>query len=430
MRIEVSTRESLARATLLGIRLLTCGSAFARRLNSLLHTKQWGYQMEGWLNAFKEGGWLPSWSAPGDRGAMTGNMQDASIADAIVKRKWLPSSFNASLAWESVAKDAFTIDPKGRKGLQLYEKHGFIPLGHSVGDEVSATLNYNLADWSMSLAASELGLTEEAAKLRNRSTTWRMLFDDSFKGGMMRPRYANGSWLEPFDEFAWEGNSGEFTEAAPWQYRFYVPHEPKALAQMYGDKKELCAYLVETMTGEAAPGGGAAPGQIYHNGNWGLHHEQVEMVENCFGQYEHNNQPVWHMLYMAAPAGCPEVGQRFLRKATTDFYGPEYYSGDEDNGSMAAWYLLSALGLYQLVPGSLEYSIGSPMYRHVRLTLDSGNVLEVKAPANSAERVYVAGVAWNGEALPALSISYDKLMRGGTLSFDMTAEPDLAFRPA
>ena len=97
---------------------------------------------------------------------------------------------------------------------------------------------------------------------------------------------------------------------------------------------------------------------------------------------------------------------------------------------MAAWYLLSALGLYQLVPGSLEYSIGSPMYRHVRLTLDSGNVLEVKAPANSAERVYVAGVAWNGEALPALSISYDKLMRGGTLSFDMTSEPDLAFRPA
>ena len=67
---------------MLGIRLLTCGSAFVRRLNSLLHTKQWGYQMEGWLNAYQEGGWLPSWSAPGDRGAMTGNMQDASVAAA------------------------------------------------------------------------------------------------------------------------------------------------------------------------------------------------------------------------------------------------------------------------------------------------------------------------------------------------------------
>ena len=94
-------------------------------LNSLLHTKQWGLQMEGWLNAFKEGGWLPSWSAPGDRGAMTGNMQDASIADAIVKRKWLPETFNASLAWDAVAKDAYTIDSKGRKGLALYEKYLF-----------------------------------------------------------------------------------------------------------------------------------------------------------------------------------------------------------------------------------------------------------------------------------------------------------------
>ena len=106
-------------------------------LNSLLHTKQWAIQMEGWMNAYLEGGWLPSWSAPGDRGAMTGHMQDASIADAVVKRKWLPAEFNATLAWESVAKDAFTVDSRGRKGLELYEAYGYIPLGHGIGDEVS-----------------------------------------------------------------------------------------------------------------------------------------------------------------------------------------------------------------------------------------------------------------------------------------------------
>jgi putative alpha-1,2-mannosidase len=163
------------------------------------------------------------------------------------------------------------------------------------------------------------------------------------------------------------------------------------------------------------------------------------------------------MLWMAAPAGCPEVGQRFLRQvrfchtdrnenerapgfvltnvsnalwqATRQFYGPEFYSGDEDNGSMAAWYLLSALGLYQLVPGSLDYSIGSPMFRHVKLSLDNGKVLQVKAPANSAEAVYVKSVAWNGEALPALAIGFDKLMEGGTLLFEMTDDPEQVFRP-
>ena len=398
-------------------------------LNSLLHTDQWGLQMEGWLNAYVEGGWLPSWSAPGDRGAMTGNMQDASVADAIVKRKWLPETFNASLAWEAVAKDAYTIDPKGRKGLALYETHGFIPIGNGVGDEVSATLNYNLADFSMSLAAAALGHTENAKLLLNRSKSWRSLFDPSFKGGFMRPKYANGSWLTPFDEFAWEGNSGEFTEAAAWQYRFYVPHEPQALAQLYGSDGQMCAYLTETMTGASAVKNEAAPGQVYHNGNWGLHHEQVEMVENCFGQYEHNNQPVWHQLWMFAPAGCPADGQRFLRAATSLFYGPEYFSGDEDNGSMSAWFLLSAMGLYQLVPGSLEYSIGSPMFRYVRLTLDSGNVLHIKAPANTKTAVYVASVSWNGVSLDKLSIGFDKLMDGGVLLFEMTADPESAFVP-
>ena len=72
-----------------------------------------------------------------------------------------------------------------------------------------------------------------------------------------------------------EGNSGEYTEAAAWQYRFYVPHEPRALAQLYGDDGEMCAYLTETMTGKSAVKGGSGPGQIYHNGKWGLHHEQV-----------------------------------------------------------------------------------------------------------------------------------------------------------
>ena len=153
------------------------------------------------------------------------------------------------------------------------------------------------------------------------------------------------------------------------------------------------------------------------------------MVENCFGQYEHNNQPVWHQLWMFAPAGCPAAGQRFLRAATSQFYGPEYFSGDEDNGSMAAWYLLSAMGLYQLVPGSLVYSIGSPMFRHVKVTLDSGNILHIKAPANSEANVYVASVSWNGARLDQLSIGFDKLMAGGTLLFEMTADPESAFVP-
>ena len=73
-----------------------------------------------------------------------------------------------------------------------YEAHGYIPLGHGVGDEVSATLNYNLADYSMSLAAAALGKDADAARLLNRSKGWRLLFDSNFKGGFMRPRCESG----------------------------------------------------------------------------------------------------------------------------------------------------------------------------------------------------------------------------------------------
>ena len=128
-----------------------------------------------------------------------------------------------------------------------------------------------------------LDRTRESSKKIYCLFLFRKLFDPSFKGGFMRPKYDNGTWLTPFDEFGWEGalrpvvflvetfrsafyswsfyalfalhlirgaccyagDNGEFTEAAPWQYRFYVPHEPKALAELYGDSTELCDYLTQ-----------------------------------------------------------------------------------------------------------------------------------------------------------------------------------------
>lgn len=151
------------------------------------------------------------------------------------------------------------------------------------------------------------------------------------------------------------------------------------------------------------------------------------MVENCYGQYEHNNQPVWHMLYMAAPAGCADRGQFWLRRALERFYSSRRYSGDEDNGSMASWFLLSAIGLYQLVPASTEYSIGSPLYREVALRLDNGRVLTVSAPGNSAGTPYVHAVRLNGTALSALKVDYNQLRQGGLLSFKMGATPCASF---
>mmetsp|Transcript_23407 Transcript_23407/g.62541 ORF Transcript_23407/g.62541 Transcript_23407/m.62541 type:complete len:662 (+) Transcript_23407:3-1988(+) len=382
-------------------------------LSTILRTNETGNQMEGWINAYKESGSLVSWASPGARGAMTGNMQDASISDAIAKGI---GGFDTETAYEALMKDAFS--PGFRRGLDMYERHGYIPVGSVLGfdSEVSATLNYALADHSMSLAAEKLGKAADAAKLKNRSRTWRSLFDPSFKGGFFRPRLSSGAWLDPFDELAW---GGPYTEASAWQYRFYAPHEPEALAELYGGDR-MCHYLSEMMTGGEGTDG---PGAAYHKGSWGLHHEQTEMTENCFGQYEHNNQPVWHVLYMFAPAGCASAGQYWLRQATGRLYGPHMYTGDEDNGSMSAWYVLSAIGIYQLTPGSSTYRLGSPMFRHLVLQLDNGRTLEILAQSNSPENVYVQAASLNGVPLKCLTVDYFELMKGGKLEFVMSSKP-------
>ena len=91
---------------------------------------------------------------------------------------------------------------------------------------------------------------------------------------MFAPKLANGSWADPFDPFAWGGAAGEYTEASAWQYRLYVPHEPRALRDAYAAaNRSMCEALEDVMSGGT---GVNAPGATYHEGAWGLHHEQVK----------------------------------------------------------------------------------------------------------------------------------------------------------
>jgi len=335
---------------------------------------------------------------------------------------------NVSEAYQAIRKDAFTVrgkgSQKGRAGLDDYIKYGYLPDDGDNSNQVAATLNYMLADYSVALAASFLGHDEDAKVLFERASKWRLLFDAKSKGGIkrgipgfFRPVLKNGSFASPFDALSWGGQKGEYTEASPYQYRFYVPYDPSGLASAYGSSAQMCAALEEMMTRPAT----------FRKGNWGLHHEQVEMVENCFGEYEHNNQPVHHVLYMAKGAGCPSLGQKWLRVATEVLYNEKVgFSGDEDNGEMASWFVLSALGLYQLVPGTPYYEIGSPLFEKAEITLPNKAKISIVAPGNTRDTPYVASVSWNGVPLHGLRVNYTDLQDGGQLYFNMTSDPKQA----
>lgn len=145
-------------------------------------------------------------------------------------------------------------------------------------------------------------------------------------------------------------------------------------------------------------------------------------------------QPVHHVLWMMAAladnatSGCAPQGQYWLRKAVTQLYQPgvDMGCGDDDNGEESAWYLLSALGIYSLAPGSQDYVLGSPLFGEVVITQpgSSSPAFTVQAVNNSPSNVYVQSVEWNGKPVDATTIPYSTLMAGGgVLTFYMGPQP-------
>ena len=199
----------------------------------------------------------------------------------------------------------------------------------------------------------------------------------------------------------------------------------------------------------------------FHDGGYGTPiHEQMEMAVTCFGQIEMNNQPAFAMqaMQVAFEATGSVTGpiasraQKRLRESMGLFVGgggsggggggggvASMYPGDEDNGSMGAWYVLTALGLYPLSPASGDYLLGSPLFANVSITLPSSSSsyssssssssssslprLTVAALNQGPDNVYVQGVTWKGAAVEGLQVAYADLVQGGELVFTMGPEP-------
>jgi len=164
-------------------------------------------------------------------------------------------------------------------------------------------------------------------------------------------------------------------------------------------------------------------------------HEQTEMAQTCWGQYAHNNQVVHHVPYLYANlnGSCAANGQYWLRKIMTELYtsGTSMFPGDEDNGEMGAWFVLSALGLYQMEPGAPTYALGSPLFGNVSVELSPGKSIHIVAEGAGKDRPYVQQVRWEpygtnkSNVLRKPAMSYASLMRGGTLRFMMSETPVL-----
>jgi len=155
-------------------------------------------------------------------------------------------------------------------------------------------------------------------------------------------------------------------------------------------------------------------------------HEITEMLISNMGQYAHGNQPVQHAIYLYDYLGQPWKGQYWVRQVMDRLYNPnpDGLCGDEDNGQTSAWYVFSAMGFYPVAPGTGEYAFGSPLFKKVTLTLESGRKFEISAPKNNTENVYIDKITLDAKVYGKNYISHSDLMKGGKLQFDMTKTPN------
>jgi len=368
-------------------------------LMTLLFPERLAEILQAWVNAYKEGGWLPQFPCPGYRACMTGSLIDSVFGDAAAKK--LPG-FDLEAAYAGLKKHATEVgNPDagfGRRGLKEVLQYGYAP-ADLVEQSAAETVDAAYGDFCIAQVAKALGHEDDYAMFMKRSENWRHLFDS--ETGFLRGKKKDGSWIEPFDPVTW---GDPYVEGSAWQHRFDVPHNVDALIASLGGNEKTVAALDAMLA--------AAPD--FNVGVYGQEiHEMSEMAAVKFGQYAHSNQPVHHVLFVFAAAGRPDRTRFWVKKVMEELYSPSTFAGDEDTGSMAAWYVLNAMGFYPLCPGKAEYTIGQSFFSKVTVQLPQGKTLHIENTTTQIAR----SIAFNGHPIAATTISHADLLAGGHLRF-------------
>ncbi len=369
---------------------------------ALLYPERLSQILDAWVNAYKEGGWFPQFPCPGYRNCMTGSPIDFVFGDAVAKGI---TGFDLQAAYAGLKKHATQPVPPGtgygRPAVAEYEKLGYIPYEAVVGS-LAETLDCVYGDYCIAQVARAAGHNDDAAMFEKRSRDWRRVFDS--ETGFLRGKRTDGSWQTPFDPHTW---GGAYVEGAAWQYRFSVPYDPQGLMQAMGGKTAFVAALEDMLSQPP----------VFHAGTYGREiHEMSEMAAVDFGQYAHSNQPVHHVLYMFTAAGRRDRTQYWVHRVLNDLYSVDNFCGDEDTGSMAAWYVLSSMGIFSLCPGKPEWALGAPLFEQAQINYPDGRVIHIDAQSRTPGAFYNQ-VTLNGAAHDGNFIQHAAFMKDARLVF-------------
>ncbi|WP_293715983.1 GH92 family glycosyl hydrolase [uncultured Parabacteroides sp.] len=364
------------------------------------------------VQGYKEGGILPKWPlASSYTGCMVGYPAVSVLADLVSKdladghlKTWAEAGARPSVYREDLAEKF-----KGTRELDLItrhpyykEKYGFVP-ADSVPESVSWGLEMAYEDWCISQIAAKAGLDSLAKAYAAKGEYYKRYLDPETK--MMRPIMSDGSFRTPFNPRYSAHMRSDYTEGNAFQWSFFAPHDMDNFIATIGGKNELETRLDTLFTTSSQVDGEHASGDI----------------TGLIGQYAHGNEPSHHMAYLYNWTDSPWKGQERLDYIMREFYTnkPDGIIGNEDCGQMSAWYVMSALGFYQVAPGIPVYTLGRPMVDRALIHV-KGGIFEILVKNNSPENKYIKEVTLNGKVLDTPFFSHTDMVKGGKLVFEMT----------
>jgi predicted alpha-1,2-mannosidase len=384
-------------------------------LLALLAPRRAEDMLQSLVNDAEESGCLPKWPvANGQTNVMVGDPADLIIsgADAFGARRYdREAALAAMLRGATTPCQSASAGPYvQRQGLAEYLRLGYIPqesnspLGNAttifnpagVWGAAATTLEYAAADFAIARQAARMGDAATAATLLERSGNWRNLFNPAT--GYIEQRSAAGSFDSGYDPASDEG----FVEGSGGQYTWAVPHDVAGLIAAMGGR-DAATRRLDAFFGEL---------------NAGPHSDHAYL----------GNEPTLGTPWLYAWLGQPYKTQRIVRDAMLGLYDPSPggYPGNDDLGTMSAWYVFAALGLYPAIPGTDALMLSSPLFPRARLRL-AGRDLRIKARRASDATAYVERVSLGGRRVSRPWLRWRGLKHGGTLDFRLSKTPHRAW---
>ncbi len=346
------------------------------------------------IDTYRHTGWLPDARIAGHNGLTQGGSNgDVLIADAMVKGL---GGIDYDTAYRALVKNAEVESPHPlNEGRQLadYKRLGYMSL--TLNRSASRTLEYAYDDFAVSEVARALGKPDDAEKYLKRSNNWTNLWDPQKR--CIRPRYADGTWLENYDcdheypDSTTEWWDAPFYEGRPVQYSTYVPHDVRGLIQRLGGDDGFARWLDDLFDRKL---------------------------------YTQGNEPDLLAPWLYIHAGRPDRTADRVRAILAGEYreGREGLPGNDDAGTMSSWYVWGAIGLYPNA-GQPYYYIGSPIFSKVAIDLGGGRKFVILAQSTSAANRYVQTAVLNGKKLDRAWLTHAEIAAGGLLVLEMGPSP-------